>query len=400
MFDPTRELISVIVPTFNAGPYLEQCLESILGQTHQNLEVLCLNDGSTDNSLEIMQRYADKDDRIRIIDKQNEGYGATCNRGLDEAQGSWIAIVEPDDWIELSMYADMLAFAATLDQTPQIIKTPYWRIWMPDTPKQRKLNCSYKNRIHPSKQPFIIAQAAHLLTHHPSIWSALYRKDFLDEHQIRFKPIPGAGWADNPFLIETLCSADAIAYLDTPYYCYREETPEKSQSFAEKSTMIPFERWNDMQDVLDRLAVNDSEVLQAHISRGFTYLSGVIEYVDLSHEQVYQATKAMFDRMDQNLVLTHPELSPGSKALYCEIMGIEPLKGGHAAYMRNLVKEGIYTIKNTGLSFTILATSHYLTHKKKREGRQTLNRDTACQSQKRPTFNLSTPKQSGHQLTS
>ncbi len=369
MFDPRTELISVIVPTFNAGPYLEQCLDSILGQTHQNLEVLCLNDGSTDDSLEIMNRYAASDSRIRIIDKQNEGYGATCNRGLEEAHGTWIAIVEPDDWIEPGMYADMLAFAATLDPIPQIIKTPYWRIWMPDTPEQRKINCSYKNRVNPPAQPFVITEAAHLLTHHPSIWSAIYSKAFLDEFNIRFKPIPGAGWADNPFLMETLCRANAIAYLDTPYYCYREETPEKSQSFAEKSTLLPFNRWNDMQDILDELGVRDERVLRAHISRGFTYLSGIIEYVDLTHEDVYQAAQAMFSRMDKQLVLTHSELSPGAKALYCEIMGYEPPQGGHIHYLGNLVKQGMYNIKNVGPSFTLYSTRHYLTHKKKREGR-------------------------------
>ncbi len=369
MLNPSQELVSVIVPTFNAGPYLEQCLDSILGQTHENLEVLCLNDGSTDNSLEIMERYAARDSRIRIINKQNEGYGATCNRGLAEAKGTWIAIVEPDDWIEPGMYADMLAFAATLTPEPEIIKTPYWRIWMPDTPEQRKINCSYKNRVHPPAQPFVIAEAAHLLTHHPSIWSAIYSKAFLDEHNIRFKPIPGAGWADNPFLMETLCSAKAIAYLDTPYYCYREETPEKSQSFAEKSTLLPFDRWNDMQDILEQLGVTDEEVLRAHISRGFTYLSGVIEYVDLSHEHVRDAAKTMFARMDQRLVLSHPEISPGAKALYCELMGLEPPRGGHIAYAGNLIKQGLYNLSNTGPAFTLYATKHYFTHKDKREGR-------------------------------
>ena len=160
----SETLVSVIVPIYNAGPYLEQCLNSIVAQTHKELEIILLNDGSTDDSLSTMQRYAISDERIKIIDKQNQGYGATCNRGLSEATGAWISIVEPDDWIEPGMYADMLSFAqqyvdkgAPLD----IVKTPYWRIWMPDTKQQRKLNCSYKNRIHPEHQPFSIGDAAH-----------------------------------------------------------------------------------------------------------------------------------------------------------------------------------------------------------------------------------------------
>ena len=149
----SESLVSIIVPIYNAGPYLEQCLDSIVGQTHDNLEIILLNDGSTDNSLSVMQRYAVNDNRIKIIDKQNQGYGATCNRGLTEATGTWISIVEPDDWIEPSMYSDMLAFENGFVQagTPlDIVKTPYWRIWMPDTKGQKKLNCSYKNASIPS----------------------------------------------------------------------------------------------------------------------------------------------------------------------------------------------------------------------------------------------------------
>ncbi|MEG0504949.1 MAG: glycosyltransferase [Raoultibacter sp.] len=209
----TQPLISVIVPIFNADDYLQQCLDSIENQTYRNLEIICLNDGSTDDSLNIMQTHAVSDSRIKIVDKQNQGYGATCNRGVDEARGSWISIIEPDDWIELNMYATMVSTVESLSKTLDVIKTPYWRIWMPDTPEQRKLNCSYRNRIKPPAQPFTIKDAAHLLTHHPSIWSAIYRTDFLKQYNIRFKEIPGAGWADNPFLVETLCQAKAIAYV-------------------------------------------------------------------------------------------------------------------------------------------------------------------------------------------
>ena len=95
-----NQLVSIIVPVFNAEPYLAQCLDSILAQTHRELEVICLNDGSTDGSLAIMQAYAARDERIRVIDKQNQGYGATCNRGLEEARGAWISIVEPDDLLQ------------------------------------------------------------------------------------------------------------------------------------------------------------------------------------------------------------------------------------------------------------------------------------------------------------
>lgn len=368
----SESLVSVIVPIYNAQPYLTQCLKSIVEQTYKELEIILLNDGSKDDSLDVMKQFAAQDPRIKIVDKQNQGYGATCNRGLAEATGVWISIIEPDDWIEPTMYADMVAFAARFEQagTPlDIVKTPYWRIWMPDTPQQRKLNCSYKNRIHPTQQPFAISDAAHLLCHHPSIWSAIYRKSFLDERDIRFREIPGAGWADNPFLVETLCQTDRIGYFDTAYYCYREETPEKSKNFALTNTLLPFERWNDMMDVLEKLNVTDERILRAHNSRGFTYLSGVIEEVDLSHEDVRNAAACMFERMDENLVFTDNEVSPGMKRLYAELRGISCPKLNSWPYRTNLVKQGLYNLENTGIRNTAYATANFLKKRNRREGR-------------------------------
>lgn len=368
----SESLISVIVPIYNAQPYLEQCLNSIVGQTYKNLEIILLNDGSTDDSLTTIHSFAGNDARIKVVDKQNQGYGATCNRGIAEATGTWISIVEPDDWIEPNMYADMLAFAAKFEEegTPlDIVKTPYWRIWMPDTDEERKINCSYKGRIEPAQQPFAITDAAHLLCHHPSIWSAIYRKSFLDKHNIRFREIPGAGWADNPFLIETLCQTDRIGYFDIEYYCYREETPEKSKNFALNNTLLPLERWNDMMDELERLGITDERILRAHNSRGFTYLSGIIEEVDLTHDNVREAAKHMFERMDADLVFTDSELSPGMKRLYADLRGIPCPKINPLPYTKSLFNEGIYNLKNTGIRNTMRTLKYYITKKKRREGR-------------------------------
>ena len=240
---------------------------------------------------------------------------------------------------------------------------------MPDTDEERKINCSYKGRIEPAQQPFAITDAAHLLCHHPSIWSAIYRKSFLNKHNIRFREIPGAGWADNPFLIETLCQTDRIGYFDTEYYCYREETPEKSKNFALNNTLLPLERWNDMMDELERLDITDEQILRAHNSRGFTYLSGIIEEVDLTHDNVREAARHMFERMDADLVFTDSELSPGMKRLYADLRGIPCPKINPLPYTKSLFNEGIYNLKNTGIRNTMRTLKYYVTKKKRREGR-------------------------------
>lgn len=363
-------MISVIVPIFNAEPYLGQCLQSIIDQHYTDLEIICINDGSTDDSLNILKAFAVKDPRITIIDKENEGYGATCNRGISEAEGDYISIVEPDDWIEPRMYADMLAFAKGFQDPVDIIKTAYWRIRMPDTPYEQKLNCAYKNRIRPLRQPFLIGEAIHLLRHHPSIWSALYRRDFLNETPIRFNRIPGAGWADNPFLFETLCQAKSIIYLDSAYYCYREETQEKSSEFARRNMSVPFERWNDIKDVLERLDIQDVQINRALNVRGFTYMGGILEEIPLSTPGLEEAVRRMFSRMDADLVFGDPEISPAAKRLFADIRGLPLPKLHRFPYYKSLFGNGIYNLKNIGIKNTFVSLVGFFKRRKARTGQR------------------------------
>ena len=94
-----EELISIIVPVYNVDNYLRDCLNSILGQTYTNIEIICINDGSTDNSLEILNEYKDKDSRITVISQLNGGLSAARNAGLEVAKGEWVTFVDSDDCI-------------------------------------------------------------------------------------------------------------------------------------------------------------------------------------------------------------------------------------------------------------------------------------------------------------
>lgn len=97
--DTTSPLLTVLVPCYNVEKYVTQCLESILGQTYSNIEVICIDDGSTDSTPKILQDFSKRDPRIKIITKPNSGYGHSMNIGLDHASGDFIGIVESDDFI-------------------------------------------------------------------------------------------------------------------------------------------------------------------------------------------------------------------------------------------------------------------------------------------------------------
>ena len=92
---------SVIIPVYNVEKYLEECLNSVINQTLKDIEIICINDGSTDNSLKILEEYAQKDDRFVILNQENQGQGIARNKAIDIAKGEYISFVDPDDWIEL-----------------------------------------------------------------------------------------------------------------------------------------------------------------------------------------------------------------------------------------------------------------------------------------------------------
>lgn len=108
-------MISVIVPVYNVKPYLQKCVDSIRNQTYQNLEIILVDDGSTDGSGEMCDEYANKDGRVIALHQKNAGQGAARNLGLDTAHGEWVGFVDADDWIDLNYYEKLVRAAKTAD---------------------------------------------------------------------------------------------------------------------------------------------------------------------------------------------------------------------------------------------------------------------------------------------
>ena len=350
MPDVSQTLVSVIVPIYNVEKYLDQCLSSIEAQTHRNLEVLCINDGSTDGSRDIICAHAEKDSRVRLIDKKNGGYGEGCNMGLGLAKGEWVSIIEPDDWIEPGMYGDMLSFAAGFDETIDVIKTPWTDIcnWN-DPKKQRAYPSTMVHHLKTSARPFTIGEQTALIEMHPSIWSAIYRRDFLNEKNIRFIPFPGAGWADNPFLIETMCQAKAIVYLDKPYYNYRCDLPGSTKNHKTADAVTrPFDRWIDMMGVLNRLGVTDERILKAHYLRGFNYTFGAISDDGWDNQLVKEGALRVFSMMRPELVAGIDDLAPHRKKFFFDVMGLPTPKFSRGPWRRHLVRQVGSTLRREG----------------------------------------------------
>ena len=103
-----NSMISIIVPVFNVSRYIDRCINSLVSQTYNDLEIILINDGSTDSSLKICNKWAEKDKRIKVIDKKNGGVSSARNVGLNVARGEYIGFIDPDDWVEPDMYKTMV----------------------------------------------------------------------------------------------------------------------------------------------------------------------------------------------------------------------------------------------------------------------------------------------------
>lgn len=350
MHGDSQSLVSVIIPIYNVEKYLDQCLKSVEAQTHKDIEILCINDGSTDSSPDIIRAHAATDPRVILVDKANGGYGQGCNMGLRMAKGRWISIIEPDDWIEPTMYADMLSFADSFSEVIDIVKTPWTDIRYWDNPKtQAPFPSAMKGAFKTSSRPIKLEEEPLLISMHPSIWSAIYRKDFLDKKSICFPEYPGAGWADNPFLIETMCQANAILYLDCAYYNYRCDLPDSTKHHKTVEAVVrPFDRWEDMLEILKRLNVTDEGIIKAHYVRGLNYCFGAIYDDGWDNPHVQERVTKCFHEMDPNLVFALKDVAPHRIKFYCDVMGLPRPKINYPAWWAHLVKVSGPTLVREG----------------------------------------------------
>ena len=209
--------VSVIVPVYGVEKYLREAIDSVLNQTLTDLEIILIDDGGKDNCPAIIDEYAQNDSRIIAIHKQNGGYGQTCNLGLSKATGEYIAILEPDDYIDSKMYEELYKIAK--EHNSDIVKSCFYDNLQCDRLKRVK-KVKWNDYI-PEDKSFTIKEYPYFLYYHPSIWTCIYKKEFLDKHNIRFVEAPGAGWTDNPFQVQTMCLAERINYTSNAYYYWR-----------------------------------------------------------------------------------------------------------------------------------------------------------------------------------
>lgn len=214
--------VSVIVPVYNVEKYLRQCLDSLVNQTLKDIEIICVNDGSSDNSLQILQEYSKNYSNIIVINQKNQGAGLARNVGIQQAQGDYIGFVDPDDWIELNMFEILYNKAVMTDV--DIVECDYRMVFENSTKiKNRTLFGS----LHTWKK-FPIACGKifdwkYVKTQVFSglrcmVWNRLYKRNFVLDANLSF---PKGKGEDYPFSLDAVLSAKSIVHCGKILYNYR-----------------------------------------------------------------------------------------------------------------------------------------------------------------------------------
>ena len=238
--------LSVIIPVYNCEKYLRQCLDSVLGQSLRDVEILCVDDGSTDASPTILAEYASRDERIVVITQPNGGAGAARNTGLSRATGEYLLFLDGDDWFERD-YFEAAVNRISADHADICICG--YEAFDAKTGETLPSNWDKKKGLLPPDafSPEEVSGKIFQLTD-GQVWDKLYRRSFVERSGIRFPAIRAA--EDTAFMYRTLLSAERVTSLQRVFVHYRiNRAGSVSKSFTAYQS-APFDSFELIYDFL------------------------------------------------------------------------------------------------------------------------------------------------------
>ena len=231
-------LISILVPVYNTEEYLQECLDSIVNQSYQNLEVILINDGSTDASGEICDRYASQDKRIRVIHKENQGVAIARNVALAAAAGDYICFVDSDDYIDLEMCAHIVeAFQAT---QADVVTFGYYLVY--DSGRRKEVRYIHTGEI--GREEALLGIVAGTIGNY--FWGKAYTREVLANIECP----PGKAWEDMGTMYKIFLKAEKLFFVDEKLYYYRQRMNSIVHTIGEKALCDIFNLQKERYDVL------------------------------------------------------------------------------------------------------------------------------------------------------
>lgn len=202
--------VSIIVPVYNVEKYLRKCLDSLINQTLNDIEIICINDGSTDKSLKILKEYKNKDSRIILLNQENSGQSVARNRGIEIAKGEYLGFVDPDDWIDLDYYEKLYNAASTNDTDIAVGGI----IRVTGIKKKKFLNFEKETITDNTKLKFELCD----VPEKSYIWNKIYKTQKLKEINLKFEE--GRIFEDCIFTPQALFFLGKMVTVPNTYYYY------------------------------------------------------------------------------------------------------------------------------------------------------------------------------------
>ena len=275
--------VSLVVAVYNLEKYIEECLESIINQTFKDVEIICVNDGSKDNSLSILEEYAKKDSRIKIITQPNQGSGAARNTGLEAAQGEYVQFLDGDDYFDLDMVEKLYNLAKSCDADISVCSSrkvdDYGNIT-----ETRNPNSPVNLLKTPFNKPFSYKDFPNdffdLLGAVP--WNKLYRREMLLKYDLRYPKLTGPD--DLTFVFMAIACAQKIIAIDDELISYRFNRPGSVFTYRANYTSDIIRASLIVKELLNRIGIYD--YLKAAYTNAF--INAVRWETSLCNEEQYE----------------------------------------------------------------------------------------------------------------
>lgn len=300
--------VSVVIPVYNVEDFLEECLDSIVNQSLKDLEIICVNDGSTDNSLDILNRYAEKDDRFTVISQENGGHAVATNRGMKLAKGEYLYLMDADDILKLNALEETVRVADEKNVDFVIFQAINYYM---DTDEYKEQENYSMNKLADFVGDKVfnwkdVKDFAFKITVTP--WSKLYRRDFVVNCGAKFPE--GLVFDDNVFFFEVFFNAERITFYRKHLFVRRwysqSSTKAGDQRFLDSIKIIDL-MW-DLFKKYDVFTVFKNELYNLRVRVGYKRLTWIkdefklmyLEALKKDFEKVKKET--FFDDFYENLI--------------------------------------------------------------------------------------------------
>lgn len=206
--------VSVIVPVYNVEKYIKKCLDSLVNQTLEDIEIIVVNDGSKDSSIDIVKEYAKKHNNIKLYEKENGGLSDARNYGLQFATGKYIAFLDSDDYVDANLYKKMYEKAKKEDS--DMVECNFY--WVYGKRNKKDIGEKYRDK----KQMFEKARVV--------AWNKLYKKEILNKADVKFPK--GLRYEDVEFFYKIIPYLEKVSFIKEPliYYVQREQSIANTQN--------------------------------------------------------------------------------------------------------------------------------------------------------------------------